>query len=244
MDRSYKNLHQPTHREQAYDQPGYDQPGYDQSGHAQPDYDRPGHRQPPTQDREISLGTSTILGIFFALALVCALFFGLGYSTGRHSVQPTLATIESPAAGSSSTAAKPLSGSPLPRTPSHAGPTADPAPDTATIVDTPRTPTNARLAPVQPVTPAIESTDKAIASPAITPGVSSATPIVQIAAVSHREDADSLLTTLQRRGYNVTVRPEPQDKLLHVQIGPFPNHKEAEAMRLRLLGDGYNAIVK
>jgi hypothetical protein len=32
-------------------------------------------------EREISLGTSTVLGIFFALALVCALFFG-SWGTG------------------------------------------------------------------------------------------------------------------------------------------------------------------
>ena len=33
-------------------------------------------------DREISLGTGTILAIFFTLALVCAVFFGLGYYHG------------------------------------------------------------------------------------------------------------------------------------------------------------------
>jgi hypothetical protein len=33
-------------------------------------------------DREISLGMPTILGIFFAIALVCACFFGFGYSLG------------------------------------------------------------------------------------------------------------------------------------------------------------------
>jgi cell division septation protein DedD len=83
--------------------------------------------------------------------------------------------------------------------------------------------------------------------PAATPVPSSASPgtlIVQIAAVSHREDADVLITTLQRRGYNVSIRQEPQDKLLHVQIGPFPLRKDADAMRQRLLSDGYNAIVK
>ena len=36
-------------------------------------------------DREISLGTTTILGIFVALALVCGVFFGFGYSMGRRS---------------------------------------------------------------------------------------------------------------------------------------------------------------
>ncbi len=53
-----------------------------------------------------------------------------------------------------------------------------------------------------------------------------------------------MVTALKRRGYSVTVRHEPQDKLLHVQIGPFATKKEADAMRLRLQADGYNAIVK
>jgi len=36
----------------------------------------------------------------------------------------------------------------------------------------------------------------------------------------------------------------PQDKLLRVQIGPFASRKDADAMRQRLISDGYNAIVK
>jgi hypothetical protein len=39
------------------------------------------------RDREISLGTSTLIGVFFALALVCSAFFGFGYSLGRKSAQ-------------------------------------------------------------------------------------------------------------------------------------------------------------
>jgi DedD protein len=44
------------------------------------------------RDREISLGTSTILLLFFAIALVCSGFFGFGYSLGRKSAQPVAAT--------------------------------------------------------------------------------------------------------------------------------------------------------
>lgn len=44
-------------------------------------------------DREISLGTTTVLGIFLGLALVCALFFGFGYSMGRRSVPSPLANV-------------------------------------------------------------------------------------------------------------------------------------------------------
>jgi cell division septation protein DedD len=70
------------------------------------------------------------------------------------------------------------------------------------------------------------------------------TALVQVAAVSHQEDADLLVAALKKRGYNVFIRQEPQDKLLHVQIGPFATKKDAEAMRQHLLADGYNAIVK
>jgi cell division septation protein DedD len=68
--------------------------------------------------------------------------------------------------------------------------------------------------------------------------------VVQVAAVSHQEDAGLLVGALQRKGYSVAAHTEPQDKLIHIQVGPFNNHKDAEAMRQRLLADGYNAIVK
>ncbi len=51
------------------------------------DYNYDRHNQ--TEDREISLGTGTILGIFFALAVVCAVFFGFGYAMGRKSAAAT-----------------------------------------------------------------------------------------------------------------------------------------------------------
>ena len=53
-----------------------------------------------------------------------------------------------------------------------------------------------------------------------------------------------LMSALKRHGYNATVQQVAQDKLLHVQIGPFATKKDAEAMRQRLIADGYNAIVK
>ena len=77
------------------------------------------------------------------------------------------------------------------------------------------------------------------------PAISSAgTAMVQIAAVSHQEDADLLLAALKKRGYPVVVRQEPADHLLHIQVGPFATRKDAETMRQRLQTDGYNAILK
>ena len=68
--------------------------------------------------------------------------------------------------------------------------------------------------------------------------------MVQIAAVSHREDAEVLVNALRKHGYAVTARRELSDSLIHVQIGPFANRNDANAMRQKLLSDGYNAIVQ
>ena len=44
--------------------------------------------EPLGRDREMTLGTSFIVGIFFALVLICAIFFTFGYSLGRRSALP------------------------------------------------------------------------------------------------------------------------------------------------------------
>jgi len=69
-------------------------------------------------------------------------------------------------------------------------------------------------------------------------------PMVQIAAVARREDADVLVAALRQRGYGVVVRNEPQDKFFHVQVGPFADRMQATAIKQKLLSDGYNAIIK
>jgi len=227
------------------------------------------YRDQQNDDREISLGTGTILAIFFALALVCAVFFGLGYNMGRKSTQS--ATVAAASTDPSPSASifsgfKPSAGNPGTQ-PSAASkkdleaatpPSKDPD---AEIVTTPvsstddtaaasratpsahkEAPQDAAPAPIVRESPRGTSPSVPVAAmPAISPN---GTSIVQVAAVSHQEDADVLISALKKRGYPVFIRQEPQDKLLHVQIGPFATKKDAEAMRQHLLSDGYNAIVK
>ena len=225
-------------------------------------------QDPNSPDREISLGTTTILGIFFALALLCALFFGFGYSMGRRSSQ-TLAGAPGTAATNDMTSVKPAPGSPASRAvaalhgsnaaangdglspttvDSVASPTAT-SENPATSTTKPqilRSDTSAQSASnsaIKPVSmPRSASLTSAPPAPVAIPGMGSV--VVQVAAVSHQEDADVLMNALKKHGYNVAIRQEPQDKLLHVQVGPFASKKDAEAMRQRLLADGYNAIVK
>jgi DedD protein len=68
--------------------------------------------------------------------------------------------------------------------------------------------------------------------------------VVQVAAVTHQEDADVLVSALRQKGYHAMERSEPQDKLLHVQVGPFSSREDANTMKQKLLADGYNAIIK
>jgi cell division septation protein DedD len=68
--------------------------------------------------------------------------------------------------------------------------------------------------------------------------------MVQVAAVSHQEDADVLVNALRKRGYAAGTRREPSDGLIHVRIGPFATRDEANRMCTRLLNDGYNAMVQ
>ena len=68
--------------------------------------------------------------------------------------------------------------------------------------------------------------------------------MVQIAAVSHEEDADVLIAALRKHGYAVSAQRNAEDNLIHVRIGPFNSHDEADRWRLKLLNDGYNAMIQ
>src|SRR5215831_18721891 len=52
-----------------------------------------------SQDTEITLGTGKMLGLFFGLVALCAVFFGLGFSLGRKSAQPSLISADSSSTG-------------------------------------------------------------------------------------------------------------------------------------------------
>lgn len=96
-------------------------------------------------------------------------------------------------------------------------------------------------------TPASEAADRA--SPPVShpsPVTGPGTIVVQIAALSREDDAVALAGALRKKNYNVIVvnNPATNDKFYHVQVGPFANMQEADAMKARLVAEGYNPIVK
>jgi cell division septation protein DedD len=99
-----------------------------------------------------------------------------------------------------------------------------------------------------PPSPSADETAKAVAptTSRTTSGADHGAYMVQIAAVSKQEDAAALAGALKKKSYDVFVvnSPTGADNLFHVQVGPFASLQDAEAMKTKLIGDGYNAFVK
>lgn len=198
--------------------------------------------EPVGHDREMTLGTSFIVGIFFALVLICAIFFAFGYSLGRRSALPASGVVAPASTDTGGSASKPASGIPESQASSTTSSADDNSTDSSDDQPAPREAKHASVAPPAKVVVKPTPVSRATASAAPIPGAGET--VVQVAAVSRQGDADMLMSALKRHGYNAAVHQSPQDKLLHVQIGPFATKKEAEVMRQRLIGDGYNALVK
>jgi DedD protein len=205
------------------------------------------------RDVELTLGPAVLLAIACGLLLLCGLCFGVGYTAGRRNGARLAAskeaasgqTIEAQAAASghkpAATGAPPVvqaaSAQPLPAEPpasSTPGNGESPAATQATPANAVRPAMGAETAFAQ------SSNGPTQVQPALPPGSGV---MVQVAAVSHVDDANVLMGALRKRGYAVTVRREPDDNLIHVQVGPFASRADANAMSQRLLGDGYNAVV-
>jgi DedD protein len=142
------------------------------------------------RDREVTLGPMMVAALFFGLALLCGLCFGLGYSMGRGGGHDSLA-VQPSGAGAVSPAASSLS------KPKAAPQTIAEPPAAAEGLPTAGASSNSGSAAAQ--------------TPGSTPaaGANSAQPapalMVQIATVTHQEDADVLVGALRKRGFEPTV---------------------------------------
>ena len=181
-----------------------------------------------SEDTEITLGTGKMLAIFFGLVALCAVFFGMGFSLGKNSVAPNGAGVASPVSSASS--ARPAAMKP-------SGSAA--SPDLSFYKTVGQKEADTQLS---------ADTDAAQASPPSAPDPAAAPPLngyyVQVAAVSKEEDAQALVEALKKKQYAAFATNRSTDKLFHVQVGPYGDIKDAESTRAKLVGDGYNPILK
>jgi DedD protein len=223
-----------------------------------------------TTAREITLSTASLLGIFFGLVLICGVFFGFGYSMGRGTGQGAQAAslgngrassatqsdentvaANQPAAPAAQDNQQAPAKAPLPVVVKHDKDDDADVPPAEDATAAPPKHVNQALvaatqaaAPIKPSARIVPAPATVAPAPVAAPAPGTGQPMVQIAAVARQEDADVLVSALRQRGYGVVVRSEPQDKLLHVQVGPFADRTQATAIKQKLLSDGYNAIIK
>ena len=196
------------------------------------------------RDTEITLSTGKLLGIFFALAVICGVFFTMGYLLGKSTSAggrtEIVATVPS-----GSSAGKPTAGNKTPEAVTQTCPPGSPNCASASTSDASSSskPVDQQPAAQQPSTNKTPDQSTQSAGADVKAGVASSF-MVQVAAVSKQEDAEILVTALRKKQYPVFIANAAGDPLFHVQVGPFSDKKDAEAMRTRLSGDGYNAIVK
>ncbi len=187
------------------------------------------------QDTEITLGTGRMFLLFFGLVLICAFFFAIGFSFGKK-------TMAIPAASAGAPAENPAT---IVR-PSAAKNTqpVSPSPELTFYKSVEQKTADTSLAPATGA-PAGGEAPKTDANAPPTPAPSGSGYYVQVAAVSRQEDADALVEALKKKQYPAfAAANSATDKFFHVQVGPYAELKDAESMRTRLIGDGYNPIVK
>lgn len=194
-----------------------------------------------SEDTEITLGTGKMLFLFFALVALCAVFFGMGFKVGRSSAKGADLTQTVTANGSGGAQSSVIKPSATPdmsfykavgqNNPDPQLPGANTSQPASTTAPSPSTSTTAAPATAPPSTPADSLTN--------TNGY-----LVQVAAVTKQEDADALVDALKKKQYPAFSSANAVDKLVHVQVGPFSDIKQAEDTRTKLMNDGYNPILK
>lgn len=197
-----------------------------------------------SQDTEITLGLGKLLGIFFLIAALCAVCLGLGYSLGKNAAKNSATTVaENAVPANAAPSVKPAGGTNA----KQAAPSSD-GQDLTFYKAVEQKEPNSKLETAPDSAPKATSQPEPSASksapePELARGGSGY--IVQVAAVSKQEDAQALADALRKKNYTVLIATNPpNDKLYHVQIGPFAVASDAEAMRTRLVNDGYNPILK
>ena len=207
------------------------------------------------QDTEITLGTGRMLAIFFALVLVCAFFFSIGFSLGRRTSMAVGSGLLSVPGEPTSTVVRPSAVKGNGGAASAGAQSGDFSFYKAVgekNADSALAPKDSKAqgSPGSASAPGGDASPKAAADSGNTTAVttaasSSGTYYVQVAAVSRLEDAESLVEALKKKQYpGVAASNNSGDKFYHVQVGPYGDLKEAEAIKARLIGDGYNPIVK
>lgn len=202
----------------------------------------------PNRQLEFVLESRQLLLVFFVIVALCGVFFSLGYIVGRNTLSESIptaqATTEASAAADKPSPMPPASYLNRPEagtaaSPDSSAPGTDlsfyqsaekPAESAPAPLESSETPTGQPASPP----PEVQST-----LPAPPPGI-----LVQVSALTRREDAETLVQFLKEKKLPVMVTAGANDALFHVVVGPYQDEKEAQRVRALLEQDGFRPILK
>lgn len=219
-------------------------------------------------DEPEGVSSRQLLAAFFAVVVLCAVFFSLGFFLGHRERSPdsSLATEQVPSSSSDAPSAvntpeqpatsdRPAgsaAGGSSDQGTSGSASSANASPGSSVDSSTVGTPgatvheepvngqAAARSATAQPV--ALQTT-----SPA-SPGKVPSGPLVQVAALTNQQDANDMVGVLQSRGYHALVLTPQEaratDDLFRVVAGPYQTRAEAEQARKRLAAAGFKPFLR
>ncbi len=167
---------------------------------------------------EMVLETRHLLGVFFAAVILCALFFTLGFVMGRNQERAAARAAELKAR----TADKPSAATQAPTAPPDLG-----------FYD--------RLESRRPVPVESKPAESAVPRRAAPPAGSI---LLQVAAVTRKDDAERLGKELLRLGFPSLVVAPTTDSFYRVQVGPFSDPELAAAAQRRLEAQGFKVFVR
>ncbi len=214
---------------------------------------------------DLVLGNRHLLLIFFAIFALSGVFFALGYIVGRNTFSPSASV----ALAESQSAEAPAKPSPMPPAAYflRATPPTAPVPAEPELLEPElrfdqtlgeQTP-EARLesagsSDVPDVFPDVSSLSREPNEPnepnlpnelnSGGGGVPSSGILVQVSALTRREDAETLLQLLGEKNLPVMVTPGTSDSLYHIVIGPYQTEGQAQQVKRLLEEDGFQPILK
>ena len=191
-------------------------------------------------EKELILGNSQLISLFFVVVALCGVFFALGYMIGRNSTKTVVAGMETTTPAPSSSAPVTREEPPVVEAAPAPQPEATPAlSGTQPARDMPASTSPAPAAPVKPAAtppPAPVTTAEA-------PPEAGAT-YLQVAALRH-DDAAKLVKTLREQELPARVADSPKPEIFRVLVGPYHQTAQVAEAKARLKALGFaNAFVQ
>jgi cell division septation protein DedD len=192
---------------------------------------------------------------------LCAVFFSLGFFVGYKERSPNVAPVTesvTPPPDATTPVSAPLEetqpgstgGARAPaNSAAYTSPSATQSQKSARDVDgsTPEPNPLAGTARKPPVTPG-RSPSEAVGPDMADPVPTAGGVTVQVAALSNRQDAESLVGVLKTRGYAAFLMTPEQagahDKFFRIAVGPFKSTDAAEKAVSKLSGEGFKPFMK